>query len=258
MDLFEYLFLAYLTPQGLFLALCIAMVAGLVKGMVGFALPMILISGLSLMMAPDLALATVILPTLVANGYQAFGQGIGAAWDAVRRFRVFLLVGMVMLVASAQLVTILPQRVLNLLIGGPVVLFCALQLVKWKATLAGPSKRVEVLVGGFAGFIGGMSGIWGPPTVAYLTAINTPKDEQLRVQGVIYGLGAVMLAVAHLQSGVLRIETAPLSALMVVPAMLGMVVGMQIQGRIDQKRFKQVTLFVLLIAGLNLVRRGLF
>ena len=31
----------------------------------------------------------------------------------------------------------------------------------------------------FAGFVGGVSGIWGPPTVIYLTAVGTPKIEQL-------------------------------------------------------------------------------
>jgi uncharacterized membrane protein YfcA len=68
----------------------------------------------------------------------------------------------------------------------------------------------------------------------------------------------MVLAVAHLKSGVLRAETIPLSVVMILPAVLGMVIGVRIQDRINQARFKQVTLAVLLIAGLNLVRRGLF
>ena len=106
--------------------------------------------------------------------------------------------------------------------------------------------------------LGGVSGVWGPPTVAYLSAIDTPKTDHLRIQGVIYALGAFVLLGAHIQSGVLQAETLPLSALMVFPAVLGMVVGLAIHDRLDQATFRKVTQFVLLIAALNLVRRALF
>ena len=124
-------------------------------------------------------------------------------------------------------------------------------------SLDGPRRGAEAAIGAFAGFIGGISGVWGPPTVAYLTAINTPKIEQMRVQGVIYGLGALALFGAHIQSGVMRAETAPFSAAMIVPAVLGMWLGTMIQDRIDQAVFRKVTLWVLLIAGATLIRRGL-
>ncbi|QEE34470.1 sulfite exporter TauE/SafE family protein [Octadecabacter sp. SW4] len=243
--------------EALVLASLITLFAGLVKGMVGFAMPMIMISGLSTLIAPDLALAALILPTLVSNGAQALHQGPRAAWQSVRRFGVFLGVGLVMLLISAQFVRVLPVNVMFLLIGGPVVLFTAVQLLGWKPHIARPTQWIEAAVGGFAGFIGGLSGVWGPPTIAYLTAIDTEKRDQMRIQGVVYGLGALALTVAHLQSGVLRMETAPLSALMVVPAGIGMWIGLRLHNRIDQAAFRKATLLVLFIAGLNLIRRGL-
>ena len=112
-------------------------------------------------------------------------------------------------------------------------------------------------MGGFAGFLRGFAGAWGPPTVDYLTALDTPKADQMRVQGVIYGLGAVTLAGAHLGSGVLRAETAPFSLALIVPAVLGMWIGGRLQDGIDQVLFRRLTLVVLAVAGLNLVRRGL-
>ncbi|MBK0327702.1 sulfite exporter TauE/SafE family protein [Rhodobacteraceae bacterium F11138] len=251
-----YLF-ALLSPTEFMLAFVVTCLAGLVKGMVGFALPTIIVSGLGMFLSPELALAGLILPTLVANGIQALRQGPRAAVSSVRRFAVFLSVGLVFLLASAQLVRVLSQSAMLLLIGIPVVFFTVWQLAGSGFTLKAPSRKIEALVGAFAGFIGGFSGIWGPPTVAYLTALNTPKQEQMRVQGVIYSLGAVALTAAHVGSGVLRMETLPFSVALVVPAMLGMVVGSWFQDRIDQKTFRRVTLFVLLFAGLNLTRRGL-
>lgn len=245
------------TPEDLAAAFAVALVAGTVKGLVGFAMPMILVSGLSMFMPPEMALAGLILPTVVTNGMQALRHGLGAAIESMKRFRLFLLVGLVFLVTSAQLVRVLPQQVMLLIIGVPVSLFALTQLMGKQITLSQPTRRSEVLVGGFAGFIGGLSGIWGPPTVAYLTALGTEKSEQIRVQGVIYGMGAIALLMAHIGSGVMRAETAPFSVALIVPAVIGMWIGGKLHDRIDQAAFRRATLLVLLVAGLNLLRRAL-
>jgi len=250
-------FFDLLSPQLWMIALSIAVLGGVVKGVVGFAMPMVVISGLSSFINPELALAGLILPTLVANGTQALRQGMRPAWASARRFWVYLTVGGLVLIASAQLVRVLPISVLLGLIGVPVTLFALLQLAGWRFSLRRQRKDVEAGIGAFAGFLGGMSGIWGPPTVLYLTALNTEKMEHMRAQGVIYGLGSVALAGAHVGSGVLRAETLPLSLALIAPALLGQWLGGKVLNRIDQVAFKKATLFVLLIVGMNLIRRSL-
>lgn len=250
--------LADLTSYVLMAALGVALLSGVIKGLVGFAMPMVLVSGLGSLIAPEFALAGLILPTLVTNVFQALGQGPRAALESVRRFRSFLTVALVMLLLSAQLVRVVPGHLLLLMIGGPVAVFASLQLLGWQPRLAGQGHRgVELGTGALAGFIGGFSGIYGPPTVAYLTAMGTEKDEQIRVQGVIYGLGSVALAVAHVGSGVLNGQTVWLSLWVVPPALLGMWLGSRVRDRIDQQAFRRATLVILLLAGLNLVRRAL-
>ena len=251
------MFFALLSPQLWLIALSIALLGGIVKGVVGFAMPMVVISGLSSFIEPELALAGLILPTLVANGTQALRQGIGPAWASAQRFWVYLVVGGVVLLGSAQLVRVLPIGVMLGMIGVPVTLFALLQLAGWRLRLSRQRKDVEAGIGAFAGFLGGISGIWGPPTVLYLTALDTEKTEQMRAQGVIYGLGAVALVGAHIGSGVLRAETLPLSLALIAPALLGQWLGGMVLDRIDQAVFKKATLFVLLIVGMNLIRRSL-
>ncbi|SFQ99891.1 sulfite exporter TauE/SafE family protein [Poseidonocella sedimentorum] len=247
-----------LSPLALLIALGVALFAGVIKGLVGFAMPMIMISGLSSVMAPELALAALIGPTLVTNLLQAFGEGWRAFVQTAKRFRIFLLMGLVMLLLAAQLVSLLPQNLLLLFIAVPIILFAALQLAGVPLVLRRATPTIEAIVGAFAGFIGGLSGVWGPPTVAYLSALNTEKREHIRTQGVIYGLGAIALVFAHIGSGVLTAKTAPLSIVMILPALVGMYVGRKLQDRIDQDTFRRATLLVLLIAGMNLLRRGLF
>ncbi len=241
----------------LIFVLAVAVFAGFVKGVVGFALPMILISGMTLVLPPEQALAALILPTLLMNLWQALRQGVGTALHTVREFVLFLTCLVVMLVLSAQLVRVLDPRVLYVLIGGPVVVFSVIQLAGWTPKLAGRSAALDAMIGGFAGFIGGLSGVWGPPTVAYLTAVNTPKRDQMRAQGVIYATGALALAGAHLQTGVLRAETVPLTLTILPFAFIGMWLGFQVQDRIEQALFRRATLVVLSIAGLNLLRRAM-
>ena len=256
MDAFASL-VSTLGPATLLAAVAITLLAGTVKGLTGFAMPMVMISGLSVLMAPDVALAALIIPTVITNVWQALRQGPAAAWAVVRRFRLFLGAMLGMLLISAQLVAVLPGQTLYLMIGIPVVGFALLNLSGWTPRLPARTAPIEAGVGAFSGFIGGVSGVWGPPTVAYLTALDLPKTEHVRAQGVIYATGAVALFGAHLQSGVLRAETIPLSVLMVAPALIGMALGQAVQDRIDQRAFRRAVLFVLLVAGLNLVRRGL-
>jgi uncharacterized membrane protein YfcA len=247
-----------LDPFVLIYIALVSVFAGLVKGTVGFAQPMVMMSGIGSLLAADVALGLLIIPTLITNVWQALRGGVRPMLAAVVHFRRFLLILLVVLALSAQLVPLLPSRVMFLLVGVPIVLFAVPQLFGWQPRLAPRNQgRGEVVLASLAGFIGGTSGTWGAPTVAYLTMRQTPKVEQVRIQGVIYGAGAVMLVFAHLQSGVLNAQVAPLSLALAVPALAGLAIGFQVQDRLDQERFKRITLIVLAVAGLNLIRRGL-
>jgi uncharacterized membrane protein YfcA len=246
-----------LDPMTWAVAVMVAIVAGLVKGLVGFALPMVFISGLSLVLPPHLALAALIMPTFFTNGWQALRQGPAAALGSVKRFRIFLISGAICLAVSAQFVLYLAPATLFFLIGFLVTAFTLWQLVQVDVLQTEKSVMKDVLVGGCAGVLGGLSGIWGPPTVLYLTAIATEKSEQIRVQGVVYGLGAVALIVAHVGSGVLYAQSFVLSLVLVIPAVFGLWLGSRLQDLINQRGFRRLTLLILMVAGLNLLRRSL-
>jgi len=235
------------------------MFAGFVKGAVGFGMPMITISILGSFLAPEIALAALIVPTLISNGWQALRGGVTSAWRALVEFRLFIGPLLIFIALSAQLVGRIPSQAMFIIIGVPVTLFAVMQLVGWQFTIAPRHrKNAQLILGSVAGVIGGISGVWGPPTVAYLTATDVPKTDHIRVQGVVYGIGAIVLLLAHLKSGVLNAATLPLSLWLVLPAMAGMFVGFKVQDRLDQGRFRRATLIVLIIAGVNLLRRAAF
>jgi uncharacterized protein len=50
----------------------------------------------------------------------------------------------------------------------------------------------------------------------------------------------------------------PLSLALIVPTLIAMALGYLVQDRLDQDVFRTVTLAVLVLAGLNLLRRAVF
>ncbi|HAJ84331.1 MAG TPA: hypothetical protein DCM25_06200 [Rhodobacteraceae bacterium] len=246
-----------LFPSELLILIAItAVFAGMVKGIVGFGMPMILISGMTVFINPNLALGILILPTLVTNGWQAGRQGFAAAFSSVYDHRWFLGVGYAVLLTTTQMVPWLSQSLFFLCLGILVVGFAGLMLSGWQ-----PRARNEttLMIGCalVAGTGGGISGVWGPPTVMYLSMHNLDKQAQMRAQGVIYGLGAILLLMGHIRSGIATPQALILGGFSILPACFGIWIGFKIQDRINQNMFRVTTLIVLIVTGLNLIRRGL-
>ncbi|MFN6952709.1 MAG: sulfite exporter TauE/SafE family protein [Albidovulum sp.] len=239
-------------------AAAVTLFAGFVKGAVGFAMPMIMMSSFGSFLPAEVALALLIMPTLVTNIAQAFRQGWRAAWESTVTYRRHIAMVVVFLALSAQFVKVIPQAVMYLLLGAPILFFALWQLAGRSLTIRIEHRaRVETVLGVIGGLYGGISGIWGPPLIIYLLSIGAGKTETVRVQGVVFLIGAIALAGAHLTSGVLNAATLPLSVAMVMPAMLGLWAGFRLQDRLDAARFRRWTLVLLVLTGFNLVRRGL-
>ena len=249
---------AGLTAQGFALAMAVTFFAGFVKGAIGFAMPMIMIAAFTAFLPPETALAGLILPTLVSNLSQAFRQGWQPAWQTAKTYRRILIATLVFIVISAQFVRIIPQDLFLFILGLPIAAFAALQLSGRKLALhLDHRNRAEWVLGAIGGLYGGVSGVWGPPLLVYLLSTGAGKVETVRVQGVVFLIGAAVLMGAHLQSGVLHGATTAFSAALVLPALVGQALGFAIQDRLDQARFRRWTQVLLVLTGLNLMARAL-
>lgn len=242
----------------LLVALAVTLFAGFVKGAIGFAMPLIMISAFSAFLPPEVALAGLILPTLITNLSQAFRQGVAPARVTAWQYRRFLIGTVVFIAISAQAFDQIPRVAYLLLLGVPVTAFAALQLAGVPLALRLEHRsRAEWGLGVIGGLYGGVSGIWGPPLLVYLLSINAPKLEAIRAQGVVFLIGAVALLAAHLTTGLANAQTLAFSAALVVPAQVGMVLGYRLQDRLPQARFRRWTQALLVVTGLNLVLQAL-
>lgn len=245
-------------PAAFAAALAITLLAGFVKGTIGFAMPLIMMAAFSAFLPPEVALAGLILPTLVTNIAQAFRDGWRAALDCAVQYRRFLIATLVCIVISAQVAQSIPQDMFLLALGIPVTLYAGLQLAGRSLVIRLEHRhRAEWGLGIVGGLYGGISGIWGPPLVVYLLSTDTPKALAMRAQGVVFLLGAVVLLAAHLHTGVMNAATLPFSAALVVPAAAGLALGFRAGDRVDAARFRLWTQVFLVLTGLNLVRQAL-
>ncbi|WP_062563603.1 sulfite exporter TauE/SafE family protein [Paracoccus aminovorans] len=247
-----------LDPFHLALAIAITLFSGFVKGAIGFAMPMIMLSALGSFLTAQQAVAAVILPVLLTNIRQALRQGWRPAAQATWAYRWHIGMVVLFIPVSAFFATRVPQWLMYALIGVPITLYAGWQLAG--RSLALPihhRRRAEIATGIIGGLIGGISGIWGPPLIVLLLSLHAPKAEQMRVQGVVFFIGAVVLTAAHLQSGLLNAQTLPFSAALVVPAIIGMGLGYLAHDRLDVVQFRRWTLVLLVLTGLNLIRRAL-
>lgn len=72
------------------IAIAITLFAGFVKGAVGFAMPLIMVSGLGLIKDPRLAVAAIIRPIVVSRGLRPFApmpvllvSGLNLLWKGL-------------------------------------------------------------------------------------------------------------------------------------------------------------------------------
>ncbi len=235
----------------------IFLLGGLAKGVLGVGLPMITVPLLStFILVPD-AVALMYVPVLVTNIWQAF-QG-GYFRTALRRFwpmLIFIIAGTWL--GARMLVTIDPV-VLVAILGVIVIVFSLISLTQPQFRV--PERHelsISLAIGLVAGFIGGLSLFIGPAIIMFLVALHLKKEEFIGSVGLIYTVTLIPIGALYVGYGVLREEHTVLALLATVPVFLGMLLGQWVRGRIDQELFRKVLLLVLVVIGLNLIRKAVF
>ena len=244
-------------PILLIVIIIIAFLAGIVKGIVGFALPMILITGLSIFIPIEQALASLILPTIFTNFIQSFTVSKSSFYKTIIDYKIFLFFSSIFLIISSQIYTLFSTELIMGLIGIILFAYTNSQILGFELKFKN-NNFLTVITGCLNGFLGGISGIWGPLTVSYLISLKIEKNEQIKVQGIMYSFGSILLLFGHLYSGIFNLYTFSLSLSLVPLSIVGLFIGSIIRNKINQTTFKTLTLIMILIASINLIRKAFF
>jgi uncharacterized membrane protein YfcA len=233
------------------------LLAGTVKGVVGIGLPTTAIAVMSLILDPRVAIAITLIPMIGSNAWQVFRMGEIRA--AIRNYWVFAVILFCSVWITTYLSKDVPQAVLIGALGLIIIIFSLANLWKDIPKLPDSLDRMAQIIGGLlAGIMGGLTAVWGPPMVMYLTARRVPKDEFVRATGLLIFAGSIPLIAGYIANGFLTKDLAVISGLMLIPTFIGFTLGESIREKLGGEAFRKTLLLVFLVLGANLLRRAIF
>jgi uncharacterized protein len=237
------------------IALAVYLLAGTIKGTIGIGLPATSISLLGQIYDPRAAIALAIFPILFTNIWQVYRTG--EVRRTLKAFWPFALTLAVVMWISTGFSARISTSSLIFVLGCVVVLFALTSLfVKPPHLPARLDKPAQIVAGGLAGILGGLTAIWSPPMVIYFLASRLDKDDFVRASGVLLFVGSVPLLLGYWQNDLMTADWALMSIIMIVPTLAGFSIGEVIRRRMDAARFQKVILVIFLLMGLNLIRRA--
>ena len=231
-------------------------VAGWVKGVTGMGLPTVAMGALGLVMAPVQAAALLLVPSLVTNVWQ-FATGPHRE-AIIRRLLPMMLCVCLGTGVGIGLLTSGSSRWPSVALGGVLAAYALLALFLPRLSVPATAERLlSPVVGAITGVLTGATGVFVVPAVPYLSALGFSKDELVQALGLSFTLSTLALAAGLALHDGLHDDAWLLSALALLPALLGMWLGQRIRSRLSPQRFRQGFLLFLLALGLELVLRGL-
>ncbi|MBT3532535.1 MAG: sulfite exporter TauE/SafE family protein [Rhodospirillaceae bacterium] len=226
--------------------------AGTVKGTIGLGLPSVTMAVLTLIIDIPTAMAFLLVPSFATNLWQATVGGHGRA--IVRRIWPFLFMATLTVWLGAQALTRINLSYLSVLLGLLLIVYGTVSLAGPRLTL---SRRREIwagpIAGMFNGLLAGMTGSFAVPGVMFFQAIGLPRDKMVQAMGILFTASTLALAIALRDSGLLSLAQGQMSAVALLPALLGMALGQRIRRRLSEQLFRRIFFAALPLMGLFII-----
>jgi uncharacterized membrane protein YfcA len=243
----------YLSPQILIVALTFFL-AGIVKGVTGMGLPTVAMGILGAIVSPVSAASLLVIPSFVTNFWQLF---TGPDFLALMKRLWLMMLGIVVgTLAGSWFLTSADTEYASVGLGSALVLYAAHGL--WAKPWSVPARLerlVSPVIGLTTGVVTGGTGVFVIPAVPYLQALGLPKDDLIQALGLSFTVSTIALAAGLAHGGAFHLGNITVSALAVIPALLGMRVGTAVRERISAATFRRCFLIFLVVLGLELVVR---
>jgi len=216
----------------------IFLLAGVAKGVVGLGLPTVAMGLLSLRMPPAEAAALLLLPSFITNVWQ-FAEGAHFG-TLVRRLWPTLLTIFISTFIAAGIIASTKSAVAIAALGGALLLYAAAGLLNFHINVSLQAQRwAGPIVGVVTGFITGVTGTFVVPAVPYFAGLGLARDELVQALGLSFTVSTVALSLGLWWHEALTLQSVANSAIAVVPALLGMMIGGGIRRRISPARFRR-------------------
>jgi hypothetical protein len=231
------------------IAAAVVFVAGLVRGFSGFGFSMVAVTGLSLLRPPAEVVPTVMLLEMVASVHLLPSVWRHIDWLSLRWLSIGMLVATPL---GVWLLANVPANHMRIVVS-LLVLAAALALWSGWRMRRQPSPAATLATGALSGFLNGTAAIAGPPVILFY--FSSPAAVAVsRASLITFFLGSDLVALlCGGVFGLLGVSAVVGALLLVLPVMLGIVIGHRRFGATEPEAFRRavlVLLIVLSIAGL--------
>ena len=230
--------------------------AGGVKGVIGLGLPLTSVSILGSIVDLRTAIAFIAIPVVATNLYQAF-EG-GRVLEMLRKYWLINLCSVAGTFIGAQILFLVDPRILTTLLGVVVMIYVVINVTRFRIRISDQAAPwAAPPLGILSGLLTGTTGSVGIPIALYLQARDVDKESFLRAIALTFLISASMLVVALVQKGAINQVNAMISAVSLVPAFAGMMIGQNLREYLSEDRFRLFVYVFLMLAAANLIRLGL-
>ncbi|MEM1285780.1 MAG: sulfite exporter TauE/SafE family protein [Pseudomonadota bacterium] len=229
--------------------------AGIIKGVVGFGMPLFAITVLAFVMPLSAAIATNVGPSMVTNVVQALRGPYFLA--LLKRLWPFLVPAIGLIWFGIGIQVQVDPAYPGLALGVLAILFALVSFSKLK--LAIPQHRERVvgfLIGIVNGIVTGITGIFIIPGGLFLQALGLKRDELVQALGLLFMLSTLTIGIVFTIRSLMTPGLVLLSLLAIVPGLLGMRIGEALRKRLSEELFRVLFLSGIGIIGLSLVIRN--
>jgi uncharacterized protein len=233
----------------------ILLLAGFVKGVIGFGLPSISMGLLGLVMAPSQAAALLLVPNIVTNILQ--GVNGPSLMPLLKRLGLFLATTLLGALLWEYVTGGQDLRWATRLLGLTLVIYALLGLLRIRFSVKpGQEGWIGALCGLATGAMTIATGVFVIPSGPYLQAIGLEKDDLVQALGLSFLVASLSLGLVLLLRGGLGSGVALSSLAALIPAMAAMFAGQWMRGRIPADLFRKLFFAGLLALGGLLMLRG--
>ena len=231
------------------IAMAIASLAGIIRGITGFGGSMVMTPPLALLFGPQLAVATVLLLEAFAGAPMMLDAARKATW---RVLAPIALAAFVTVPLGGYVLAHADQDLLRRGIAAIVFIF-ALLLLKGSRYTGARGLPSSLALGAVSGTMLGATGIGGPPVILYLLS----GPDSMHVTRANLTLYVTLISVAGLtmlaSRGILNTASFTMSLLLAAPFFIGVLVGSRLFARFNDVRFRQFTLVLLLAVSIGIL-----
>jgi uncharacterized protein len=229
--------------------------AAFVKGVIGMGFPVIAVPIAAQFLDPQTTVVALTIPAFLMNVIQALQGRISC--DMLRRLLPTMALAIPGSIIGTALLAKASGALITCILGLIVTLYAALSIWRLRIIIRPSSERpIGAFVGLCAGLIGGATGMFAPPVVIFITALQLPKAGFASAVSLCLIAGQIPQLVGLVA---FRLITGPrlgLAGLGCVISAGGFLAGMRLQQAISPQIFAKIVLVVLLLVGLNLLRVG--